>query len=156
MSVSSAPPEPSLVGDIMGSQSDWEVMRHAAATLAVLGVPHETRVVSAHRTPDALFAYAEAAQGRGLEVIIAGLPLGSTAAVGHWASVNLLGAPPAPQPLPRLPDTHLHRYGKVARPGRKIGHVTTRAADPAAFAARLAALGAAVPDAKGDLSCELD
>jgi 5-(carboxyamino)imidazole ribonucleotide mutase len=61
-----------LVGIIMGSQSDWETMRHAAETLAELGVPHEVRVVSAHRTPDLLFEYASTAEGRGLEVIIAG------------------------------------------------------------------------------------
>jgi 5-(carboxyamino)imidazole ribonucleotide mutase len=56
----------------MGSQSDWETMRHAAETLTELGVPHETRVVSAHRTPDLLFEYASTAEGRGLEIIIAG------------------------------------------------------------------------------------
>jgi 5-(carboxyamino)imidazole ribonucleotide mutase len=61
-----------LVGVIMGSRSDWETMQHAAATLEDLGVPHEVRVVSAHRTPDLLFEYAGAARGRGLEVIIAG------------------------------------------------------------------------------------
>lgn len=61
-----------LVGVIMGSTSDWDTMRHAAEMLAELGVPHETRVVSAHRTPDLLFEYAEGARGRGLEVIIAG------------------------------------------------------------------------------------
>jgi len=61
-----------LVGIIMGSRSDWETMRHAAETLATLGVPHETRVVSAHRTPDRLVAYAKGAAGRGLKVIIAG------------------------------------------------------------------------------------
>jgi 5-(carboxyamino)imidazole ribonucleotide mutase len=61
-----------LVGIIMGSRSDWETLEHAANTLAELGVPHEVEVVSAHRTPDKLFAYAEAAEGRGLEVIIAG------------------------------------------------------------------------------------
>jgi 5-(carboxyamino)imidazole ribonucleotide mutase len=61
-----------LVGIIMGSRSDWETMRHAAETLANLGVPHETRVVSAHRTPDRLVAYAKGAAGRGLKVIIAG------------------------------------------------------------------------------------
>ncbi len=60
------------VGIIMGSKSDWETMQHAADTLAVLGVPFETRVVSAHRTPDLLFSYAAEAEGRGLEVIIAG------------------------------------------------------------------------------------
>lgn len=61
-----------LVGIIMGSKSDWETMSHAAATLQALGVPHETRVVSAHRTPDLLFQYAASARERGLEVIIAG------------------------------------------------------------------------------------
>ena len=61
-----------LVGVIMGSTSDWETMRHAAEMLDGLGVAHEVRVVSAHRTPDLLFAYAENAAGRGLEVIIAG------------------------------------------------------------------------------------
>jgi 5-(carboxyamino)imidazole ribonucleotide mutase len=61
-----------LVGVIMGSRSDWETMEHAAHTLEQLGVPHEVRVVSAHRTPDLLFEYAAAAEGRGLEVIIAG------------------------------------------------------------------------------------
>jgi len=66
------PLAPPLVGVIMGSQSDWETMRHAAETLAALGVPHETKVVSAHRTPDLLFAYASSAEGRGLRVIIAG------------------------------------------------------------------------------------
>ncbi|GIK52332.1 MAG: N5-carboxyaminoimidazole ribonucleotide mutase [Planctomycetota bacterium] len=61
-----------LVGIIMGSKSDWETMAHAAETLDKLGVPFETRVVSAHRTPDLLFEYASQAEGRGLEVIIAG------------------------------------------------------------------------------------
>ena len=61
-----------LVGLIMGSRSDWETMQHAADTLDALGVPFEARVVSAHRTPDLLFEYAEGAEGRGIEVIIAG------------------------------------------------------------------------------------
>ena len=61
-----------LVGIIMGSTSDWETMTHAAQTLDALGVPHETRVVSAHRTPDLLFTYASEAERRGIEVIIAG------------------------------------------------------------------------------------
>ncbi|MDH5784066.1 MAG: 5-(carboxyamino)imidazole ribonucleotide mutase [Chromatiales bacterium] len=60
------------VGIIMGSTSDWETMQHAAETLEKLGVAHEVEVVSAHRTPDKLFSYAESAAGRGLEVIIAG------------------------------------------------------------------------------------
>jgi len=61
-----------LVGIIMGSSSDWETMRAAAEALDKLAIPYETRVVSAHRTPDLLFEYASAAQGRGLEVIVAG------------------------------------------------------------------------------------
>lgn len=61
-----------LVGVIMGSQSDWETMRHAVETLEQLGVPVETRIVSAHRTPDLVFEYAGTAEARGLEVIIAG------------------------------------------------------------------------------------
>ncbi len=60
------------VGLIMGSQSDWSTLRHAAATLEALGVPFEKRIVSAHRTPDRLVRYAGEAKGRGLEVIVAG------------------------------------------------------------------------------------
>lgn len=84
-----------LVGVIMGSKSDWETMRHAVETLEELGVPHEVRVVSAHRTPDQMFAYAESAAERGIEVIIAGaggaahLP-GMTAAK---TSLPVLGVP---------------------------------------------------------------
>jgi 5-(carboxyamino)imidazole ribonucleotide mutase len=87
-------PQP-LVGLIMGSQSDWETMQHAAAQLDALGVPYETEVVSAHRTPDRMFEYAETAAARGLEVIIAGaggaahLP-GMTAAK---TSLPVLGVP---------------------------------------------------------------
>ena len=61
-----------LVGLIMGSTSDWTTLEHAAHTLDALGVPHEVRVVSAHRTPDLLFEYAASAEARGLEIIIAG------------------------------------------------------------------------------------
>lgn len=61
-----------LVGVIMGSSSDWETMRHATETLEKLGIPFEKEVVSAHRTPDKLFSYAEQARERGIEVIIAG------------------------------------------------------------------------------------
>src|SRR5947209_18734276 len=56
----------------MGSKSDWETMQHAAQILDALGIPHETRIVSAHRTPDLLFEYAESAEKRGIQVIIAG------------------------------------------------------------------------------------
>jgi len=64
--------ESPAVGIIMGSQSDWSTMRHAAETLAALGVTHEYRIVSAHRTPDRLVEYAKTARDRGLKVIIAG------------------------------------------------------------------------------------
>jgi len=60
------------VGVVMGSRSDWETMTHAAEVLTELGVPHEVRVVSAHRTPDLLFQYAEQAVSRGIQVIVAG------------------------------------------------------------------------------------
>jgi 5-(carboxyamino)imidazole ribonucleotide mutase len=85
----------SLVGIIMGSSSDWETLRSASETLEKLGVAHEVRVVSAHRTPDLLFEYATSAAGRGLEVLIAGaggaahLP-GMTAAK---TSLPVLGVP---------------------------------------------------------------
>jgi 5-(carboxyamino)imidazole ribonucleotide mutase len=61
-----------LVGIIMGSTSDWETLAHTAQTLRDLGIPHETRVISAHRTPDLLFQYASTAESRGIEVIVAG------------------------------------------------------------------------------------
>ncbi|RIX26865.1 5-(carboxyamino)imidazole ribonucleotide mutase [Sphingomonas edaphi] len=61
-----------LVGIIMGSTSDWETMRHAAETLEALGIAHESKVVSAHRTPQRLYDYAHGAKGRGLKTIIAG------------------------------------------------------------------------------------
>jgi 5-(carboxyamino)imidazole ribonucleotide mutase len=61
-----------LVGVIMGSKSDWDTLQHTVTTLEKFGIPHEVRVVSAHRTPDLLFQYAEQAAARGIEVIIAG------------------------------------------------------------------------------------
>jgi 5-(carboxyamino)imidazole ribonucleotide mutase len=61
-----------LVGVVMGSSSDWDVMQHAVAVLREFGVPHEARVVSAHRMPDEMFAYAETARERGLRAIVAG------------------------------------------------------------------------------------
>jgi len=64
--------ETPLIGIIMGSRSDWETMCHAAEILTELGIPHECRVVSAHRTPDRLYDYAKSAAGRGLKAIIAG------------------------------------------------------------------------------------
>jgi 5-(carboxyamino)imidazole ribonucleotide mutase len=90
-----------LVGIIMGSNSDWETMRHAAETLDQFGVPHETKIVSAHRTPKRLYDYAHSAKGRGLKVVIAGaggaahLP-GMTASM---TSLPVLGVPVETQAL---------------------------------------------------------
>lgn len=78
-----------LVGIIMGSKSDWETMRHAAETLEELQVPHEVNIVSAHRTPDWLMEYAAAAEGRGIEVIIAGAG-GAAHLPGMAASKSIL------------------------------------------------------------------
>jgi 5-(carboxyamino)imidazole ribonucleotide mutase len=78
-----------LVGIIMGSSSDWDTMRHAAEVLAALSVPFESRVISAHRTPDLLFEYAGSAAARGLEVLIAGAG-GAAHLPGMTASKTLL------------------------------------------------------------------
>ena len=93
--------EQPLVGVIMGSISDWEVMRHASETLERLGVAHETRVVSAHRTPDLVFEYASTAEARGLEVIIAGAG-GAAHLPGMTASVTTLPVIGVPVPLQQL------------------------------------------------------
>lgn len=81
-----------MVGIVMGSQSDWETLRHAAETLDRLGIAYESRIVSAHRTPKRLYAYAEAARGRGLKVIIA----------GAGGAAHLPGMTAALTPLPVL------------------------------------------------------
>ena len=92
MTASSVPPK---VGIVMGSRSDWDTMQHAAQKLEQLGIPHEVRVVSAHRTPDVLFEYASSAQSRGLRAIIAGAG-GAAHLPGMLASktaVPVLGVP---------------------------------------------------------------
>ena len=90
-----------LVGIVMGSRSDWETMRHAAETLDRLAIPHETRIVSAHRTPRRLVEYAEGARGRGLKVVIAGAG-GAAHLPGMMASMTplpVLGVPVESQAL---------------------------------------------------------
>jgi 5-(carboxyamino)imidazole ribonucleotide mutase len=91
-----------LVGIVMGSDSDWGVMQHAAKELQAFGVPHESRVVSAHRTPDLLYQYAEQAAGRGLRCIIA----------GAGGAAHLPGMLAAKTPVPILgvpvPSKHLN------------------------------------------------
>jgi 5-(carboxyamino)imidazole ribonucleotide mutase len=93
--------EKPVVGVVMGSQSDWDVMQHAARVLKDFGVPYEAQVVSAHRTPDVMFEYAEGARGRGLACIIAGAG-GSAHLPGMIASkttLPVLGVP--------VPSRHL-------------------------------------------------
>ena len=90
-----------LVGVIMGSQSDWSTMRHAADTLAALGVPFETRIISAHRTPRRMMEYATTAKARGLQVIVAGAG-GAAHLPGMTASMTplpVLGVPVESQAL---------------------------------------------------------
>jgi 5-(carboxyamino)imidazole ribonucleotide mutase len=82
-------PNAPRVGVVMGSRSDWETLRHAAEILSDLGIPHESRVVSAHRTPDRLFRYGQMAESRGLEVLIAGAG-GAAHLPGMLAAVSLL------------------------------------------------------------------
>ncbi|MHB8633695.1 MAG: 5-(carboxyamino)imidazole ribonucleotide mutase [Thermoplasmatota archaeon] len=92
---------PVRVGVIMGSRSDWETLRHASDLLTELGIGHEKRVVSAHRTPDLLFSYAEGARSRGIEVIIAGAG-GAAHLPGMTAAKTLLpvlGVPVASRAL---------------------------------------------------------
>jgi len=90
-----------VVGVIMGSQSDWEHMRHACEVLDELGVAYEAKVVSAHRTPDEMFAYAESAESRGLLVVIAGAG-GAAHLPGMVASKTLLPVLGVPIPATQL------------------------------------------------------
>src|SRR3954464_11715502 len=82
-------PKSPVVGLVMGSRSDWETLRHASEILAELGISHESRVVSAHRTPDRLYRYAAEAESRGLQVLIAGAG-GAAHLPGMLASMTLL------------------------------------------------------------------
>lgn len=97
-----------LVGIIMGSQSDWDTMRHAAQVLTELGIDYETRIVSAHRTPQRLYDYATTARGRGLKVIIAGA--GGAAHLPGMAAamtiVPVLGVPVESRTLKGVDSLH--------------------------------------------------
>ena len=97
-----------VVGVLMGSSSDWDTLQHATQILAEFGVPHEARVVSAHRMPDDMFAYAEAAAGRGLQAIIAGA--GGAAhlpgMVAAKTTVPVLGVPVASRHLQGVDSLH--------------------------------------------------
>ena len=107
MTTTSNPALPSI-GVVMGSSSDWETMQHAVQLLQHFGVAHESRVVSAHRMPDDLFAYAEAAHGRGLQAIIAGAG-GAAHLPGMLAAkttVPVLGVPVASRHLQGVDSLH--------------------------------------------------
>lgn len=97
-----------IIGVVMGSSSDWETMQHAVQILDEFGIPHETRVVSAHRMPDDMFAYAESAPGRGLKAIIAGAG-GAAHLPGMLAAkttVPVLGVPVASRHLQGVDSLH--------------------------------------------------
>ena len=132
-----------LVGIVMGSRSDWEVMRLAATQLRALEVPFEARVVSAHRTPDLLYRYAEEAEGRGLACIIAGAG-GAAHLPGMLAAkttVPVLGVP--------VPSRHLKGLDSLLSivqmpkgvPGATFAIGEAGAANAALFAAALLAVG---------------
>ena len=96
------------IGVVMGSSSDWDTLQHAVAILQEFGIAHEARVVSAHRMPDDMYAYAEAAQGRGLKVIIAGAG-GAAHLPGMLAAkttVPVLGVPVASRHLQGVDSLH--------------------------------------------------
>src|SRR5262245_6729649 len=99
--MSNPPVSHPLVGIIMGSKSDWETMRHADETLTQFGVPHECKIVSAHRTPDWMCEYAAMAEGRGVEVIVAGAGGGAHLAgmVASQTVLAVLGGPVQSQSL---------------------------------------------------------
>ena len=149
-----------LVGVIMGSRSDWSTMTHATETLTELGIPFETRVVSAHRTPDLLFEYAGSAVGRGLEVLIAGaggaahLP-GMTAAKTR---LPVIGVPVRSRALqgidsllsivqmPRGIPVATFAIGEAGAANAALHAVAMLAVDDAALAARLEAFRSAQTD----------
>ncbi len=139
-----------VVGVVMGSSSDWDTMRHAAELLREFGVPFEARVVSAHRMPDELFAYAEAAQGRGLRAIIAGAG-GAAHLPGMLASkttVPILGVPVASRHLQGVDSLHSIVQMPKGIPVATFAIGTAGAGNAALFAISMLAAGdAALSDA---------
>src|SRR5574343_645819 len=129
------------VGVVMGSNSDWETMRHAAEILQQFGIAHETRVVSAHRMPDALFAYAESAAPRGLTAIIAGAG-GAAHLPGMLAAkttVPVLGVPVASRPLQGVDSLHSIVQMPKGIPVATFAIGTAGAANAALFAVAMLA-----------------
>ena len=136
--VSSASP---LIGVVMGSSSDWETMKHAADILSEFGVPFEAQVVSAHRMPDDMFAYAEQAQARGLRAIIAGAG-GAAHLPGMLASktlVPVLGVPVASRHLQGVDSLHSIVQMPKGIPVATFAIGTAGAANAALFAVAMLA-----------------
>jgi 5-(carboxyamino)imidazole ribonucleotide mutase len=130
-----------LVGVLMGSSSDWETLQQAAAILTEFGIAHECRVVSAHRMPDDMFAYAEAAAGRGLQAIIAGAG-GAAHLPGMLASkttVPVLGVPVASRHLSGVDSLHSIVQMPKGIPVATFAIGTAGAANAALFAVAMLA-----------------
>lgn len=147
MPVSASP----LVGVVMGSSSDWETMKHAADILAEFGVPFEAQVVSAHRMPDDMFVYAEAAQARGLRAIIAGAG-GAAHLPGMLAAktiVPVLGVPVASRHLQGVDSLHSIVQMPKGIPVATFAIGTAGAGNAALFA--IAMLAAERPDLREQL-----
>lgn len=132
-----------VVGVLMGSASDWETMRHAAGILAEFGVAHECRVVSAHRMPDEMFAYAQSARGRGLRAIIAGAG-GAAHLPGMLAAkttVPVLGVPVASRHLAGVDSLHSIVQMPKGIPVATFAIGAAGAANAALFAVAILAAG---------------
>ncbi len=141
MTTTNNPASP-LVGVVMGSSSDWDTMQHAVQILQQFGVAHEARVVSAHRMPDDLFAYAEQAAGRGLQAIIAGAG-GAAHLPGMLAAkttVPVLGVPVASKHLQGVDSLHSIVQMPKGIPVATFAIGTAGAANAALFAVAMLAL----------------
>ena len=140
------------IGVVMGSSSDWETMQHAAAILQQFGVAHETRVVSAHRMPDDMFVYAEAARARGLRAIIAGAG-GAAHLPGMLAAkttVPVLGVPVPSRHLSGVDSLHSIVQMPKGVPVATFAIGAAGAANAALFAVALLAHGDAALSARLD------
>ena len=145
-------PVPAVVGVLMGSSSDWDTMQQAARILAEFDVPHECLVVSAHRMPDQMFAYAEAAAGRGLRAIIAGAG-GAAHLPGMLAAkttVPVLGVPVASKHLSGLDSLHSIVMMPKGIPVATFAIGAAGAANAALFAVAMLATGDAALRARLD------